>query len=130
LKANERKVYRRVLGPVYEKEKENWRILTNNDIHAMVKTPTTRETIRLNRLCWFGQVQRMKGNRIPQKILHMNLEATTLGSRPRNRWKDNVTNDGRLVGGKGWKEMVDNREEWKKLQRTARNRHILIVPME
>jgi len=25
----ERKVYRRILGPVYETEKENWRVLTN-----------------------------------------------------------------------------------------------------
>jgi hypothetical protein len=25
----ERKVYRRILGPVYEKENENWRLLTN-----------------------------------------------------------------------------------------------------
>jgi hypothetical protein len=24
-----RKAYRRILGPVYDKEKENWRILTN-----------------------------------------------------------------------------------------------------
>ena len=30
----ERKVYRRSLGPVYDKEKENWRILTNKEIHA------------------------------------------------------------------------------------------------
>jgi hypothetical protein len=29
--------------------------------------------------------------------------------------------DGRLVGGKGWKEGVNNREEWKKLLRMARN---------
>ena len=28
----ERKVYRRILGPVYENEKENWRILTNEEI--------------------------------------------------------------------------------------------------
>jgi len=33
----ERKVYRRILGPVYDNEKENWRILTNNKIYAMVK---------------------------------------------------------------------------------------------
>jgi hypothetical protein len=32
-------VYRRILGPVYYNEKENWRILTNKEIHAMVKTP-------------------------------------------------------------------------------------------
>jgi len=30
-------VYRRILGPVYDNEKENWRILINNEIYAMVK---------------------------------------------------------------------------------------------
>jgi len=34
----ERKVYRRILGPVYDNEKENWRILTNKDTYAGVKT--------------------------------------------------------------------------------------------
>jgi len=46
----ERKVYRRILGPVYDIEKENWRILNNKEIHAVVKYPTITETIRLNRL--------------------------------------------------------------------------------
>ena len=46
----ETKVYRRILGPVYDKEKENWRILTNKEIYASVKKPTVIETIRLNRL--------------------------------------------------------------------------------
>jgi hypothetical protein len=40
-----------------------------------------------------------------------------------------VREDGRLVGGKGWKERVYNREEWKKLLRTLRNRRILHMPM-
>jgi hypothetical protein len=39
-------VYRRILGPVYDDEKENWRILTNKEIYSMVKKPTTAETIR------------------------------------------------------------------------------------
>jgi hypothetical protein len=29
----ERKVYRRILGPVYDNEKENWRILTNKEMY-------------------------------------------------------------------------------------------------
>jgi hypothetical protein len=33
----ERKVYRRILSPVYDSEKENWRILTNKEIYASVK---------------------------------------------------------------------------------------------
>jgi hypothetical protein len=31
----------------------------------------------------------------------MNLETTWLRGRPRNRWQDEVREDGRLVGGKG-----------------------------
>jgi len=33
----ERKVYRKVSGPVYDNEKENWRILTNKEIYESVK---------------------------------------------------------------------------------------------
>jgi hypothetical protein len=44
----ERKVYRRILGPVYDNEKENWRILTNEEVYGFVKKkPTIIETVRL-----------------------------------------------------------------------------------
>jgi hypothetical protein len=72
----------------------------------------------------------MEGNRIPKKVLHMNLETTRLRSRPRYRWQDEVREDGRIVGGEWWQEKVYNREEWKKFLRTARNCHILHMAME
>ena len=43
-------MYRGILGPVYDNEEENWRILTNKESYAMVKKPTITETIRLHRL--------------------------------------------------------------------------------
>ena len=104
--------------------------LTSKEIYAMVTKPTIRETIRLNRLRWLGHIQRMGETRIPKKVLYMNLETTRLRGRPRNRWQDEVREGGRLVGRKGWKERVYNREEWKKLLRTARNRRILRILME
>jgi hypothetical protein len=107
-------VHRRNLGSVYDKEKENWK-LTNKAIYVMVKKPTITETIRLNRLCLFGNVKRVEENRIPQKVLYMNLERTRVRGRPRNRWQDEVWEDGRIIGGKGWKERVYNRGEGKKL---------------
>jgi hypothetical protein len=58
----ERKVYRRILGQEYDNEKENWK--NNKEIYAWVKKPTIVETIRLNRLRWFGHVQRIGENRI------------------------------------------------------------------
>jgi len=126
----ERKVYRRILGPVYDNEKENWKILTNKEIYASVKKPTIIETVRLNRLCWFGHVERMEENRIPKRVLYMTLGTTRFRGRPRNRWQDEVREDGRIVGGEGWKEKVHKKEEWKKLLRTARNCRILHMPME
>ena len=107
-----------------------WRILTNKEIYASVKKPTIIETIRLNRLRWFGHVQRMEENRIPKRVLYMYLGTIRLRGGPRNRWQDEVREDGRIVGGECWQGKVCNREEWKKLLRMARNRRILHKPME
>jgi len=84
-----------MLGPVCDSEKENLRILTNKEIYASAEIHTKIETVRLNRLRWFGHVQRMEGNRIPKRILYMNLGTTRLRGRPRNRWQDEVREDGK-----------------------------------
>jgi hypothetical protein len=47
----------------------------------LYKKPTITETIGLHELHWFRHVQRMEENRIPKRILYMNLEST----RPRGR---------------------------------------------
>jgi len=60
----------------------------------------------------------------------MNLGTTRLRGRPRNRWQDDVREDERIVGGKGRQDKVHNREERKKILRTARKRRILRMAME
>jgi hypothetical protein len=72
----------------------------------------------------------MEGNRIPKRVLYINLKSTRPRGRPRNRWQDGVREDRRIVGGEEWQEKVYNREEWKRLLRMARNRRILHMPME
>ena len=67
-------MYRRILGSGYDNEKENWKISTNKEIYASVKNPTVIEAIRLNRLRWFGHIQRMDENKIPKRVLYMNFE--------------------------------------------------------
>jgi hypothetical protein len=76
-------------------------------------------------LRWFGHEQRIEENRIPKKSIIYEFGKTRL-----RRWQNEVREDGRLVGGKEWKERLYNREEWKKLLRTVRNRRILHMPME
>jgi hypothetical protein len=104
--------------------------LTNEEIYATVKKPIITDTIRLHRLRWFGHVQRMEENRIPRTVLYMNLEITRLRGRPRNRWPDEVREDGRIVDGEERQEKVYNREKCKKILRRARSHHILHMPME
>jgi hypothetical protein len=72
----------------------------------------------------------MEENRIPKRVLYMNLESSRSSGRPRNRWQDEAREDGRIVGGEEWQEKVYNREEWKKLLRMARNHCILHMPVE
>jgi hypothetical protein len=85
---------------------------------------------KLNLLVPYYFIYGMSDNRIPKRVLCMNLGTTRLRGRPRKRWQDEVREDGRIVGGEEWQEKVHDREEWKKLLRTARNRQILHTPME
>jgi hypothetical protein len=71
----------------------------------------------------------MEENRISKRVLYINLETRPRG-KSRNRWRDEVREDERMGGGEEWKEEVYNREEWKKLLRTAGNRRILLMSME
>jgi hypothetical protein len=41
----------------------------------------------------------MEENRIHKVVLYMNLETTRRRGRPRNRWQDEVRENGRIVGG-------------------------------
>jgi hypothetical protein len=68
--------------------------------------------------------------KIAKRVLYMNLGTTRLRGRPRNRWQNEVKEDGRVVCEEGWQEKVHNREEWKKLLRRARNHRILHMPKE
>ena len=48
--------------------------------------------------------EKKKKNRIPERVLDMNMGTTRLRGRPRNRWQDEVREDGRKVGGETWQE--------------------------
>jgi hypothetical protein len=71
----------------------------------------------------------MEAYGIPKRVMYMNLETTRPRGRPKNRWQNEVREDGRIVGGERWQEKLYNREERRKLLRTARNRRILHTPM-
>jgi hypothetical protein len=86
-----------ILVPVHDNQKQNWRILTNKEIYETVKKkPTIMETIRIIRLQRFGHVQTMQENRIPKRVLCMNLET---------RWR-----------GRGVEQEIDGKMKWGRME--------------
>jgi hypothetical protein len=71
----------------------------------------------------------MEENRIPKRVLYMNMGTTRTRGRPRNRWLVEVGEDRRIVGGEGWQDKVHNREKWQRLLKAAKNHRILHTPM-
>jgi hypothetical protein len=61
----ERKVYRRILGPVYDNEKENWKILTDKEdsfsglVVSMLASGSRVRGFEPDRSCWiFSDVKK------------------------------------------------------------------------
>ena len=83
-------------------EKENWRILTIQEIYALFKKPHYNRDNKVKQitLVWACTENRREWN--SQKVLYMNLEATRLRGRPRSRWQDEVREDGKTSW---WKRM-------------------------
>ena len=67
------KMYRRILGPLCDNEKEIGEYQPIKIFMQWFKNPIITETISLNRLLWFGHVQRMEENRIPPPKEYYNV---------------------------------------------------------
>jgi hypothetical protein len=61
----ERKILRKIYGPV--KENELWRIRRNDELEAIIKGENIVRFIKSQRIRWFGHIERMQGNAIPKK---------------------------------------------------------------
>lgn len=64
----ERKILRRIIGPV--KEEGRWRIRYNKELYKLYKDVPISNWVRLKRLEWAGHVVRMEEPRVPRKLLN------------------------------------------------------------
>jgi hypothetical protein len=83
---------RRMFGPTKEKD-GTWRIKTNEELDYLTKHNNIINQIRVQRLSWFGHVQRMSDNRMVKKIYKCKPITTILQGRPKSRREDNVKQD-------------------------------------
>jgi hypothetical protein len=80
---------RRIFGSTKEKY-GTWRMKTNEELNCLIKHNSIINQIRVQRLSWFGRVQRMSYNRMVKKIHKWKPVTTRLQGRPKSRWDDNV----------------------------------------
>ncbi|XP_022196882.1 craniofacial development protein 2-like [Nilaparvata lugens] len=67
-----------------------------------------------------GHVERMDDSRSTKKVHRMNPGGRRLRGRPRMRWIDDVKNDLRQMGIRGWRRKAQNRDEWRGILREAK----------
>jgi hypothetical protein len=91
----ERKILRGILGPT--KEKQIWRVKTNEELDKLLKHKNIINHIKAHRLSWFGHIQRMPDTRTVKKIFNWKTLAKRSQGRHKYRWEDNIKQDVRQM---------------------------------
>lgn len=118
LRVFERKIIRRICGPVLE-ERE-WRIRNNDEINELIENEDIVRFAKSQRLRWIGHVERMADTRMPKRIYKASMTGRRLQGRPRNRWKDEVEADLRKMDVRVWKRTAADRVQWREVVQQAK----------
>jgi hypothetical protein len=62
----------------------------------------------------------MEEKRIPKNILKDKMQGTKRKRHPRKRWIDDVEQDLRTMGMRGWRTKARDRQEWRRVIREAK----------
>jgi hypothetical protein len=109
----ERKILRKIFGPVKDMFSGEWRIRKNDELETLFHKPSILETIKNRRLIWAGHAWRSQ-NPLIRMVLEENPNGKRPLGRPRRRWEDGVRDDVKaLGGGEDWRLQASNRENWR-----------------
>ena len=114
----QRKIRRGIFGPT--KENQTWRIKNNEELDKLIKHGNIVNHTKVQRLSWFGHIQRMTETRAAKKIFQWNPLTTSPRGRPKYRWEDNIIQDLGHLKIKNWITCVQNRAKWKDVVEKAK----------
>lgn len=112
----ERKILRKIYGPVRDTQTGEWKIRNNHELTELYAQTDIIKRMKKRRLTWAGHVARMSKGRIPHDVFLGAVAGRRGRGRPRSRWKDNIdrdTEDMGLGAGEWWHE-AHNREQWRR----------------
>ena len=114
----ERKVLRRIFGPV--QESGNWRIRFNHELKTLYLEPDIVAVAKSNRLRWAGHVLRMDDSEVVKKIFKATPYGSNRRGRPRTTWIQNIEEDlGKLRASTNYETAAKDREGWRRLTKEA-----------
>ena len=115
----ERKVLRKIFGPIYNSESGQYERRTNEDIERLLNGPNIKKCIVSKRLEWAGHIWRDRES-LMRKVLVTNLQKTRPRGRPRQRWLDRVKISLKQVEETASMQDAENRVRWKSLVEAAK----------
>lgn len=119
LKVFERKVLRRIFGPVQELD-GNWRIRFNHELEALYHEPNIVAVAKSSRIRWAGHVLRMDAGEMTKRIFDARSYNEKSRGRPRMTWISNVEEDLSQLGAReNYRTNARNRERWRALGKEA-----------
>lgn len=114
----ERRILRRILGPVRENQVHRQR--KNRELYLLYGDMQLSHFIRIQRLKWLGHIHRMDDSRTVKRLYIGHPEGVRARGRPRGRWKDSVSEDLRTL--KISLRRAADRMDWAKAIEKAKDR--------
>jgi hypothetical protein len=111
----ESRFLRNQVGPKRDEVTRKWRILHNEEIHALYSSLNIVLVIKSIRMRWAGHTARMGEEKVLYQFLVVKPEGKRPLGRTRCRWEDNI----RMVlqevrcGGMDWIGLAQYRERWR-----------------
>ena len=125
LEVFENGILRRICGPVFDREKGEWRKRHNYELRDITKVPLLQDMVRAQRLRWAGHVVRREDGELIKEVLRKKPQGRRPVGRPRMRWCENVRSD---AGTEDWMVVAQNRPVWRSIVAAARGLHGLRPP--
>ena len=92
----------------------------NHELNELIGNADIVRFIKSRRIAWLGHVMRMDENRIAKIVLEWKPTCRIIRGRPRKRWVEDIEEDIKALGIRGWRKLSKERTEWRRITEKAK----------